>query len=412
MSPGSTGHFFVTLLLLLCVINIPVARAEPGITNNKIIIGGVMDLEDRSKALGQGMKTGVLAAIRGEKIKGRSIEYITLNDSYNPTKTIEATNELIGREIFLMLGNVGTPTAKVSLPILAKNNIPAVGFFTGADLLRPGKGDIINYRASYVQETAYVINAALNEGIKADEICAYVQNDAYGMAGVTGIRRALSRKSGTQNITSLLDQIISMSGENPPRNGIGPVGVYQRNTFSARSGYLSLKNWEKQSNTSCRLVITVGSYASVAGFIGYANMRKEDWVYSAVSFTGADNLRDTLATYGVFNKVFVTQVVPPLNSNLPVIQQARAALGSDFNYVTLEGYLAAKMMLTIMKSIPGDELIRQSFVMAAKNKNFDIDGLEFDFTTDNQASDLVVPTYLKDGNYQIVRQQDLKQIFE
>lgn len=407
-----TGYILVLVLILLCVISIPQAQAEPGITNNKIIIGGVMDLQDRSKALGQGMKTGIMAAIRGEKVKGKEIEYITLNDSYNPEKTIAATNQLIDKEIFLMVGNVGTPTAKVSLPILADKNIPAVGFFTGAGLLRPGKGDIINYRASYVQETAHVINAALDEGIKVNEICAYVQNDAYGMAGVTGIKRALARKSGSKKITELLDTIISMKGENPARNGIGPVGVYQRNTFSARNGYLSLKEWEKQTNTSCRVVITVGSYTSIAGFIGYANMKGEDWVYSAVSFTGATNLKNTLATYGVQNKVFVTQVVPPLDSSLPVIQQARKALGADFNYVSLEGYLAGKMMLSIMKSVPGDKLTREAFVTAANDNKFDIGGMEFDFTNDNQASDLVVPTYLKDGNYQIVRKQDLKRIFE
>ena len=93
MTDHITAYLFVPVLILLCVIILPQAKAEQGITNNKIIIGGVMDLQDRSKALGQGMKTGILAAIRGQKIKGKEIEYITLNDSYNPEKTIAATNE-------------------------------------------------------------------------------------------------------------------------------------------------------------------------------------------------------------------------------------------------------------------------------------------------------------------------------
>jgi len=46
--------------------------------------------------------------------------------------------------VVAMLGNVGTPTARVSLPILAENKIPAIGFFTGAGLLRPGVGDMID----------------------------------------------------------------------------------------------------------------------------------------------------------------------------------------------------------------------------------------------------------------------------
>ena len=167
------------------------AFAETGITSDKIIIGGVMDLEGRSRGLGQGMKDGIMAALSGKRVKGRQFEYITLNDSYNPAKTRAATQDLVGRGIFTMVGNVGTPTASASLPVLKQAGIPAVGFFTGAGLLRPGKGDIVNYRASYIQETAAVIGAAIKAGLKPTEICAYVQNDGYGMAGIAGVKAAL-----------------------------------------------------------------------------------------------------------------------------------------------------------------------------------------------------------------------------
>ncbi len=403
---------FISSIFLLSALSLTTVHAVPGVTNSTITIGGVMDLEGRSKALGTGMRAGIIAAIRGKKVKGKNIKYITLNDSYNPEKSISATKELIEKNIFLVIGNVGTPTAKVTLPILANNKIPAVGFFTGAGLLRPGKGDIINYRASYVQETAYVINAALKAGVKTNQICAYVQNDAYGMAGVTGIKRALKNKRGTKKIIALLNRIISMPGSNPKRNGIGPVGVYQRNTFSARAGYLSLKNWEKITKTPCRLVLTVGAYTSVAGFIGYANMKKENWVYSAVSFTGATNLKNILSTYGVHNKIIVTQVVPALNSNLKIVRNARQILGKNFDYITLEGFLVGKMMLAIMNKIPGKNITRQAFLTAARDSKFDIGGFEFDFTSDNQASDLITPTYLKNGKYQIVRNKDFRRLFE
>lgn len=115
------------------------AIAETGVTPDKIIVGGVMDLEGRSRGLGRGMRDGIMAAFNGQKVKGRSIEFVTLNDSYNPSKTVAATEQLVGRGIFAMLGNVGTPTAKVSLPVLDKAGVPAVGFFTGAGLLRPGR---------------------------------------------------------------------------------------------------------------------------------------------------------------------------------------------------------------------------------------------------------------------------------
>jgi len=367
--------------------------AQQGVTDRLVRIGGVMDLEGRSRGLGLGMKAGINAAIRDQRIDGRRIEFLTLNDSYTPTKTIEATNALVTQGIFVMIGNVGTPTAKVSLPILAQSKVPAVGFFTGAGLLRPGVGDIINYRASYVQETAAVIRAAIDAGVNPAQICAYVQNDAYGMAGVIGIKRALGALPGTAVVTKTLDVILQQQGENPPRNDLGPVGVYQRNTFTSRDGYRSLKNWEQVSKAPCKVVITVGTYNAISKFAAYTRYKGEDWIISAVSFTGADNFHKALADAGINNRVIMTQVVPPLDSKLPIVVEARQRLGDQFGWVSLEGYIVGKLWLTGMASIQG-RITRAKFLAGVRGRRFDLGGLKLDFTTDNQGSDLVVLTNL------------------
>ena len=386
------------------------AIAEIGVTPDKIIIGGVMDLEGRSRGLGRGMRDGINAAFSGQKIKGRSIEFTTLNDSYNPSKTITATEQLVGRGVFAMLGNVGTPTAKVSLPMLDKAGVPAVGFFTGAGLLRPGPGDVVNYRASYVQETAAVIKAAFRSGLKPGEICAFVQNDAYGMAGIAGVKAAMQGTGKTRDIIAKLDEIMQQTGANPFRNNIGPVGVYKRNTFSSRDGYLSLKAWEASSGFNCRLVVTVGAYASIANFVGYATMKGENWTYSAVSFTGAENLKNALSEFGVTENVIVTQVVPPLNSKLPIVRDARKALGSKLNYVSLEGYVVGRFMLQALDKIPGKEITRDLLLSTIKGKRFDVGGLILDFTSDNQGSDLVIATYLENERFSILGKGDMEKL--
>jgi ABC-type branched-subunit amino acid transport system substrate-binding protein len=386
------------------------AFAETGITSTKIVIGGVMDLEGHSRGLGQGMRDGIMAALAGKKVKGRRVEYITLNDSYNPTKTKVATQDLVNRGIFTMMGNVGTPTAGASLPVLQQAGIPAVGFFTGAGLLRPGKGSIVNYRASYIQETAAVIGAAIKAGLEPTEICAYVQNDGYGMAGIAGVKAALASAGESNGIVGKLDEVMGLTGNTPYRNEIGPVGVYKRNTFSSRDGYQSLKSWEQQSGYKCRLVVTVGAYASIANFIGYANMKGENWIYSAVSFTGAENLRNALLEFGIDRNVIVTQVVPPLNSKLPIVQQARAALGSNLSYVTLEGYIVGSMMLKVLETIPGKDITRASFLSAIKGKKIDVGGLKLDFSNDNQGSDLVISTYLDGGDFNLLGSAEMNRL--
>ncbi len=385
---------------------------ETGVTKNSIRIASVLDLNGRSKGLGQGMKAGIQAAIAGQTIQGKSIEYITANDSYTPTKTIEETQNMVDRGVFAMIGNVGTPTAKVSLPILAKNQVPAIGFFTGAGLLRPGVGDINNYRASYVQETAAVISSALDSGIKPDEICAFVQNDAYGMAGVTGIKRALAGVNQLSSSTKeALNKIIGMTGENPNRNGIGPIGVYQRNTNISSPGYKSLKAWEKAQSVQCKLVVTVGAYTAIAKFIEYSRYKGENWLVSAVSFTGAGNLSRALASANIYDGVIMTQVVPPLDSKLEIVQAAKAALGNKFGYVSLEGYIVGKMWLKAMKNIKGD-ITRKNYLKSINSQQYSLGGVEINFTDDNQGSDLVIMTNLgSDDGFKPIQSQELSNLF-
>ena len=392
-------------LAFLALCTATAAHAAEGVTSSSIRIGGVMDLKGDSRGLGLGMKAGIEAAIRNKEIQGRRIEFITLNDSYSPAKTIEATKQLVTENIFAMVGNVGTPTAKVSLPILAEHKVPAVGFFTGAGILRPGQGDIINFRASYVQETASVIQAAIDAGISPAGVCAYVQNDAYGMAGVSGIRRALAGRGGTEEVVTILEEMVNMEGENPPRNNMGPVGVYKRNTLFARDGYQSLKAWEEYSGASCQLVVTVGAYANIARFTAFARNKGESWIISAVSFTGADNFRDELKQFGVSDGVIMTQVVPTLDSSLPIVQEARQALGNRFGYVSLEGYIVGKLLLTALEQIQGP-LSRENFLDAVRGRTFELGGLKLDFTDDNQASDFVALTYLDQGGYRNLARND------
>lgn len=396
--PRQLRRAFACMMFIAALVPARAGWAQQGVTDRLIRIGGVMDLEGRSRGLGLGMKAGIEAAIRSQRIEGRRIEFVTLNDSYTPTKTIEATNALVTQGIFVMIGNVGTPTAKVSLPILAQSKVPAVGFFTGAGLLRPGTGDIINYRASYVQETAAVIRAAIDAGVNPAQICAYVQNDAYGMAGVIGIKRALRALPGTAVMTKTLDVILQQQGENPARNDLGPVGVYQRNTFTSRTGYQSLKNWEQVSKAPCKVVVTVGTYNAISKFAAYSRYKGEDWIVSAVSFTGADSFHNALADAGINDRVIMTQVVPPLDSKLPIVVEARQMLGEQFGWVSLEGYIVGKLWLNAMVQVK-NRITRAKFLDAVRGRKFDLGGLELDFSDDNQGSDLVVLTSLTEDGF-------------
>jgi len=381
--------------------------SEPGFEADVIRLGGVLDLEGRSRGVGRAMRTGIEAALRDQSIDGRRVEFVPINDSFTPQRSVQATNQLLNLGVFVMLGNVGTATAAVSLPLLAQNNVPAVGFLTGSELLRPGQGSIINFRASDAQETATVVQAALDAGMAPSDICAYVANDEFGMSGLRGLRDTLATLGDTVSLVSTLDQMLSMQGENPARNGIGPVGVYQRNTFASRDGYQSLKDWENRNATACRLVVTVGTYNPIAKFIAYSRYKGEVWAVSAVSFTGASHFQEALGEADVVGDVIMTQVVPALDSNIAIVRDARQALGGSFDYVSLEGYIVGRLFLRLAND--AGSLTRESLVAAALGRVFDLGGVRLDFSDDNQGSDLVLTTVLTPAGWIVMQQGDWQQ---
>ena len=392
-------------VIIACDLPTSSNNKEPGVNNHKIHLGSVLALQGQEEALGDHMKAGLEAALKGEKVQGKTVTISFRNDFYEPFTAEYATQELIEQSIFMMVGNVGTPTAKVTLPILAEHKVPAVGFFTGASLLRPGKGDIVNYRASYAQEISAVVELALKSGLQPQEICAYVQNDSYGMAGLAGLKQALVQAEGPRDVEDIIkdyETIIAITGEEPERNDITSVGVYNRNTPYVEPGYDSLKNWEQKTGNRCKLVFTAGSYSNVARFAQHAQKQGEKWVISALSFTGADDFQLDLEEYGVKDRIIMTQVVPLLNSPLDIVRQAKEELGDEFGFVSLEGYIVGKMVLQILQDIPG-ELTRENFLAQVQQSQFNLGGIEINFTRDgNQGSDLVIVSYLTASGYQLL----------
>jgi ABC-type branched-subunit amino acid transport system substrate-binding protein len=390
---------------------ITTARAEDGVTAGEIKVATVTALKGPTEGLGLGMKAGMEAAFSGAKVKGRSVTLISANDFYEPDKAAIEARRLAKEGVFLMIGNVGTPTAVATLPILKENNIPAVGFFTGAGLLRPGAGGpIVNYRASYVQETVTVIKEAMAAGVPIGQVCAFVQNDAYGMAGLVGVKTAYEQNRGDAAVIQTLDAIVKMQGDNPARNNQGPVGVYTRNTIDVKPGYASLKAWEKKSGKRCRVVVTVGAYAPIAHFVRESRKQKDRYPVSAVSFTGADNFQVDLAKYNVTEGVVMTQVVPLLDSKLPIVTEARAKLGRNFGFVSLEGYVVGKMFLRILGDIPGD-LTRAAFMQQVAKSKFDLGGIPIDFTRGtNQGSDLIVTSQVTKQGFRAMNADAWKKI--
>ena len=126
----------------------------------------------------------------------RKIRIIAKDDRYEPRIAVENVNELIEQDkIFALFGIIGTPVAEAVFPIAQEKRIPFVGAYTGAEFLRnPPNPIVLNARAGDMDEVEKLINYYVNE-LNLKKIALFYQNDAYGRAGLKGVKSSLERRN-------------------------------------------------------------------------------------------------------------------------------------------------------------------------------------------------------------------------
>ncbi len=175
------------------------APSVQGVTDSTITFGTTTAYSGPSRDLGQNMVLGIQTCFSAVNdsggIHGRKLELVVLDDGYEPDRAIVNMNELYDqREVFAVIGNVGTPTAKVTVPYALEHKRLFFAPYTGAGLLRQDPPDryVFNYRASYADETVAMVRYFIDiEGLSPDQIAVFAQNDSYGDDGFHGVARAL-----------------------------------------------------------------------------------------------------------------------------------------------------------------------------------------------------------------------------
>lgn len=366
-------NFFSAVVLGLSFSNFS-AVAETGVTDKMITVGQVAPLSGPAAALGTGMKAGAMAFFKKTNasggINGKTINLISRDDGYEPEKTVENTNKLIDNDkAFFLFGYVGTPTGKVTIPLVDKANIPLVGLFTGAEIFRePVNKNIFNIRASYFDEAEALI-AGVADDLKLKKVGVFVQDDAYGAAVEDGVKRALERRS------------LIISGR----------GVYKRNTTEVTEGVKALKDAAPEA------IVMVGTYKAVSAFVKQAKAAGIKSKFLNVSFVGTSALIRELGAEG--DGVYISQVTPsPWDTTVPVVKEYQAAMGAtDYDYTSLEGYISAKVAVEALKAA-GANPTRDSFRTALNALSTDVGGFQVSFKDSNHSgSKKVWMTMIKGG---------------
>ena len=363
---------------VVATLGMPALRAA----ESKIVLGQSAPFTGNAAQLGiqmnQGAKLWFDSVNANGGINGTQIELRSLDDGYEPERCKANTAQFIKDDVFALFGFVGTPTCLAALPQIVESKTPFFGPFTGAEALRePMHRNVFHVRASYYDETALIVNNLTSLGL--NRIAVFHQNDAYGTAGLNGVKRALK----AQNLE--------------------PVGTatVERNTVNVAAAVSTLVPLQPQA------IVQISAYRSVAAFIREARKAGYGGQFYNVSFVGTQALADELKADG--RGVMISQVMPfPHSPAQPVVREYLEAVkkaGGDHtaNFSSIEGYIAARVFCEGLKRA-GRNASREALINSLETINsMNLGGFNVSFGPKDRVASRYVDLSMLTGDGRVTR---------
>lgn len=369
------------LLLFTIAVALSTTTAEtPGVTENSVLIGSCSALDGPARFLGNQTVLGAttyLHSVNDEGgVFGRKVQLLAFDDGYDPDKAPACFKRMTKEGVFALGFFVGTPTAKVYVPMAQEEKIPVVGLFTGAQMLyEPLKRYVINVRASYYDETREQVDKLWDVNVR--KIGVIYQDDAFGKTVLDGVKLALQKHNSA------------------------PValGTFPRNTLDVDDGMKSVMAARPQA------VVIVGPYAPVAAIAKKAHAAGWRPQFLTVSFVGTEEFIKEAGPDA--EGTIITQVVPPYDrTDYPTVALYRKYLAKYYpdatpSFVSLEGFVDAMVVVEGLKRT-GKEVTREKFITAIESIHEMNVGLGSKLIlaygpTDHKGFDNVYPTVVKNG---------------
>ena len=160
-----THIFALVIALILGVFSNPSWAADP------IVVGRSLPLTGPLQSYGEAKRDGGDAYIekvnKAGGVKGQTIKLVTLDDQYQPAKTVANLKEMAAQQMpVAFLGLFGVPTIAAALPVIAELKIPVVGLTSGTNAVRtPHNPYVFPVRASYADEARKLVGHVKTIGI-------------------------------------------------------------------------------------------------------------------------------------------------------------------------------------------------------------------------------------------------------
>ena len=194
---------WLALLLMAVLVAAGCGRDEedgggdPGITDNEIKIGGSYPFSGPASAyrsIAEGAKAYFEMVNAEGGVDGRKINFITLDDAYEPPKAVQNARRLIQQEqVFALFNTLGTPNNVAIWDYVNKQEVPHLYVATGASLWGANPKAhpwTIGWQPDYVTESQ-VYAHYLDENKPRAKVAVLYQNDAFGEDLLNGFKDAI-----------------------------------------------------------------------------------------------------------------------------------------------------------------------------------------------------------------------------
>lgn len=172
----------------------------PGVSSTEIRIGNTAPYSGPVSGLGVTIKA---AAAYFDKlneeggINGRKIRFLSYDDSYNPSKTVEQTRKLVeSDDVLLIFGSLGTPTSAAVQKYLNSKNIPQLFVMTGASRFHdPETSPWSMGWPLALHDEGRVLAKYLAASLPEEPIAVLYQNDDFGRDVLKGLKGVLGPRA-------------------------------------------------------------------------------------------------------------------------------------------------------------------------------------------------------------------------
>jgi len=178
-----------------------VTGGTPGVTSSEILIGGTVPLSGSASAFGT-VAPGANAYFKYVNahggVFGRKIRYLWRDDGYDPSRTIDATRELVQQDkVFAIFNTVGTEHNVAIRGYLNAVKVPQIFGGTGASVIGRGYKKYpwtLGYLPSFEGEGAIYGRYVVKHRPKA-RIAVLYENSDYGKDLLRGLQRGLGKRA-------------------------------------------------------------------------------------------------------------------------------------------------------------------------------------------------------------------------